>query len=291
MSLEQNPAYQLHTLREAEKAFKAILSAPEDAEKLQEALGKVEQIRQELMTKLIPEHIYINMRPVFASVAFTAPSLDIDIPESPSYKPEGEGMVITLKNNGRYQRSNQGHNGLTGKDWDLRAEIESVSVFGEIYIGQDLLTRRAELLQNFFAQMLGGNENVRGMTTAMEGLGLQQGSYLYRAISSSDYSQLQRNGTLCFSHLDPSANFESEQMYQDPHSQVRHYVSKTDEGYVGKIIRWQIEHPLLYRTAGMAVPRVIPLFSHFLPKVEISENQGESFTPIKVNGGQQQYGN
>lgn len=287
MSLEHDPKYQLRTLSDAERAFKTLLSAPEDAEKLQEALGKVEHIRQELMAKLIPERVYINMRPVFASVAFTVPSLDADIPESPSYEPGNEEMVITLKNNGRYQRSIQGHNGLTGKDWNLRTDIETVAVFGQTYTGEELLTRKAELLQNFFNQMLGGEQNAGRMAAAIEAAGLRQGSYLYRAINSGDYSRLKREGTLCFSHLDPSANFESEQMYQDPRSQVRHYVTKTDEGYAGKIIRWQIEHPLLYRTAGMAVSRVIPLFSHFLPQVEISENQGQTFNPARVNGGQQ----
>lgn len=278
MSNEVNPAKQLQDVAEIERQFKRLaLLNPDQTEGLLDVLSHLDTLKREIAEKLIPEHIYINMQPVFAPVVLTIPNLQSDIPENVSAQRNESGMVITLKNNRRFQKSERGHNGLEARDWDIKTEIESVELFGEILTGKDLVTRRQELLQNFFVRMLEGEENVAAMTEAMERAGLIQGEYLYRAITKSEYAQLLKDRTLCYSHLDPSANFENEAMFQSSGSQVKHFAPKSEEGYAGQIIRWKIEHPLLYKTAGMSSPRVIPLFSHYLPVVEVSDDMGENF--------------
>lgn len=72
-------------------------------------------------------------------------------------------------------------------------------------------------------------------------------------------------------------------MFQGENSQVKRYVGRQDHDYSGKIIRWQIEDPILYRPAGFSPPRVVPTFAHFLPaQIAISEDGGKTFGPVKT---------
>lgn len=280
MSKEIDPQLQLADITEIERHFRTLAASSGQPSDFDNVFAVLTKYKGEVTEKLIPPYVYINMKPVFTPVALTIPSLEIDIPENPSDKPDESGLVVKLRNNRRYEISERGQNGLRGRDWNLKTQIETVSVFGDTYSGEDVISRRPELLQAFFVHLLEGEDNVETMTTAMENAGLVKDSYLYRAITASDLSALRQDGTICYSHLDPSANFESENMFQNPNSQVRMFAPKSEDGYTGDIIRWKIEHPLLYRTAGMAAPRVVPLFSHYLPPVEISNDSGNIFTPF-----------
>ena len=51
-------------------------------------------------TTKIPDEVFINLKPIFAPLVFIAPHLEVDLPENPSLKPQGD-LSITLKNNGR----------------------------------------------------------------------------------------------------------------------------------------------------------------------------------------------
>jgi hypothetical protein len=234
-----------------------------------------------------PEHVYINLEPRFTSVVLTVPRLDVDLPENPNAEPLPENTVIVLKNNGRYKLAsspkNYAYNGLDvdSTDYDKNPTIESIDWNGETFTGEEILAKRQELLEKFFRQVLGSEENVQGVRSENEAAGLKRGSYLYRAIDKYDWRKLIKEKTKVYSHLDPSANFESEEMFQREHSQVKYYAGKTEEGYSGHIIRWKIEDPVLYRRAGMQALRVVPLFSHFLPsEIEVSEDRGETFKPL-----------
>jgi hypothetical protein len=232
-----------------------------------------------------PDRVYMNMKPVFASAVLTVPRLNVDLPENVTLNPDRNGLVVTLKNNGRYKVNPYDSNDVKGDNWDQHSDIEQVQWGEHNYSGQDIVTRRRELLEEFFKENLGGDENVSHMRHQLEQAGLGAGTHLYRAIKDSELRQLTREeGAKFISHLDPSANFESEAMFQGEHSQVKQYSGKKGDGYddySGHIIRWQLEDPLLYRTGGMGVPRVVPMFSHYLPaQLEISSDKGETFVPL-----------
>lgn len=281
MNPEDDPANQLYELDRVERAIRDLLTAPENAAQLQEALAVIENSRKNLLEKLIPENVFINMRESFSTVAFTVPNLQIDIPENPYLTPASNGIVIALQNNGKYERTWRGTNGLGVRDWNLKTQIESVDVSGQHYKGSEILQNRTQLLQDFFLHMFGNEETTDQFTASNIEAGLDKGAFLYRAITKSDLRELNRDGTICYSHLDPSANFETESMYTDPLSQVKLYNAKTDQGYEGIIMRWPIEHPLLYRVTGTGAFRVVPFFPHYLPNgIELSSDNGETFTPF-----------
>lgn len=225
----------------------------------------------------IPERIFINLPPVFASLLFTIPHLQVDLPENPTLAPKGD-LSVTILNNEYLKRDPGGYNGLSGNNLKANTTIESVNWKGQIIPGQQLIQERKQLLNHFFVDSIGSEEAVSALRQHMKQTGLQEGSYLYRAISDSELRELQNNGYRYVSHLDPSANFENEKMFSGEHSQVKHYAERTQDGYSGRIIRWKTEDPLLYRTAGMAVRRIIPMFSHYLPQeIEISNKGGITF--------------
>ncbi len=274
----------LDSLSEAERLTRQIGASPDFAgspSQVDELMEMIAKERVKLTSQLIPVRIYINLPEVFAGVAFTIPNLTVDIPESPSLEADNSGMVISIINNGKYTRSRTGYNGISPVDFDIKTEIEGVDVFGGHYTGFDLTHRRKELLNGFFVHILKDEKVVEELARGNTATGLGQDQYLYRAITRGDWSNLQSEGTICYSHLDPSANFENEKMYESDTSQVKFYAQKTDQGYTGQIIRWPIEHPLLYRVSGGGSLRVAPFFSHYLPlSIEVSDNQGKSFTPL-----------
>lgn len=113
------------------------------------------------------EKVYINLQPRFASLVFTVPNLEVDLPENVSLQREGE-LSIALQNNGRFELDREGHGGVRGKDWSAKTMIDDVSWHGETIRGEDLLTRRAELLNRFFVEMLGSEEAVQQIRAAMK---------------------------------------------------------------------------------------------------------------------------
>lgn len=228
----------------------------------------------------VPERVYVNLQPRFASIVFTVPNLEVDLPENISLQREGE-LSVALRNNGRFELEQGGYQGVKGKNWAAKTTIDDVDWHGETISGEDLLAKRTELLNRFFVEMLGSEEAVRQLRAVNEAGGLRQDSYLYRAITQDEVRKMRRDGNVFFNHLDPSANFESEDMYNGEHSQVKHYAGRKEEGYSGNIIRWHIEDPLLYRPAGMAVRRITPMVSHYLRQdLEVSEDGGNSFKPF-----------
>jgi len=230
--------------------------------------------------KGVPERTYFNIQPRFASLVFTVPHLKVDLPENSSLKPQGE-LSVSVLNNGRLQIDPVEPDILRGKDWTAKAEIESVNWHDEVISSQRLLAERKTLLGKYFVEMLGSEDAVNQLRRSNESVGLREGSYLYRAVTEDELRKMKREGYQQYSFLDPSANFESEEMFNGEHSQVRHYFGKTEAGYSGSIIRWKLEDPVLYRTSGMAVRRVVPMFSHYIPReTEISNNGGETFEPL-----------
>lgn len=231
---------------------------------------------------LVPE-VYYNLQNRFASIVFTVPHLDVGMPENPTLQPDAKGIVVVEKNYGRWKKK-QFVDDIQVTDWKLRPRLDEVRWKGKTYTGEQLLEQKDQLLQEFFIDMAGGEDNVRQLRVTSEAAGLTEGSYLYRAIGGSEYTQLQREGVKYVNHLDPSANFESEAMYNGENSQVKHYASKTGEGesYSGHIIRWKIQDPVLYRPAGLNPPRVVPMFAHFLPvDMEISIDGGKTFLSLQ----------
>ena len=228
----------------------------------------------------VPEKVYINLQPRFASLVFTVPNLEVDLPENVSLQRQGE-LSVALRNNGRFQLDRGGYQGISGKDWSVRTTIDDVQWYGESISGDDLLERRTELLNRYFVETLGSEEAVQQMRAQNEAGGLRRDSYLYRAISEDEARKIKRDGNVYYSHLDPSANFENEEMYNGAHSQVKHYAARKEEGYSRSIVRWRIEDPLLYRPAGMAVRRITPMFSHYLRQdLEVSDDGGQTFKPF-----------
>lgn len=230
----------------------------------------------------IPENVFINLEPRFASLVFTVPYLQVNLPENPTLLPKKDRMVVRLKNNGRLQVNPYDTQQLDGKDRSQQTDIETIEWEGRIISGQELLTQRRQLLEEFFEKMLGGKTQVADLRKVNEQSDLTKGSYLYRAIGNSEQWRLEKERYKEVSFLDPSANFENEEMYNNQNSQVKHYSAKKGDEYSGQIIRWKIEHPLLYRRAGLNPPRIQPMFSHYLPQViEISQDRGKTFVPIQ----------
>ena len=229
---------------------------------------------------IIPYNIYINLQPRFASLPITIPHLRVDIPENPTLQPQSNMLVVKLKNNGRLKIDPHDPSELDGNDWE-KGENGEWEWDGITYSGSELMVKRKELLEKYFETMLGGKNVVAQLKEIHETAGLKEGGYLYRAITQWELRDLERNGYKEVSFLDPSANFENEQMYNGDRSQVKQYVTQTEQDYSGKIIRWKIEHPLLYRRAGFNPPRIQPMFSHYLPIViEISSDAGKTFSVI-----------
>ncbi len=244
----------------------------------QEPLG----IRTQSAEPTIPQNIYINLQPRFASLPITAPHLRVNLPENPTLQPQPNMVVIKLRNNGRLKVNQFEPKQLDGNDWNQATEIESMEWQGKVYSGAELLAKRQQLLELYFETMLGGKETVARLRQANEASGLTEGSYLYRAVDQYELRRLEKDGYKEVSFLDPSANFENEEMYNGNQSQVKHYASQTEQ-YSGKIIRWKIEHPLLYRKAGLNPPRVQPMFSHYLPQaIEVSNDGGKTFSSMPV---------
>jgi len=228
----------------------------------------------------LPQNIFINLEPRFASLPITAPHLRVNLPENPTLHPQSDKVVIMLANRGKFKLNPFYHQRLDGNDWDQQTEIESMEWGGETYSGADLLAKREQLLEQFFETALGDKDTVAALRKVNEASGLSKDSYLYRAIDPWELAKLEKDGYKKVSYLDPSANFENEDMYGGDRSQVKHFASQTEQ-YSGSIIRWKIEHPLLYRRAGLNPPRVQPMFSHYLPKIlEISRDGGKTFSPI-----------
>lgn len=228
----------------------------------------------------LPQNIFINLEPRFASLPITAPHLRVNLLENPTLHPQSDKVVIKLANNGRYKPNLFDHQRLDGNDWNQQTEIESMEWEGEVYSGTDLLAKRDQLLEQFFEGALGDKDAVTALRKVNEASGLSKDSYLYRAIDPWELKRLEKDGYKEVSYLDPSANFENEDMFDGNQSQVKHFASQTEQ-YSGSIIRWKIEHPLLYRRAGLKPPRVQPMFSHYLPKIlEISRDGGNTFSPI-----------
>jgi hypothetical protein len=246
--------------------------------------GKDLDVFGQVTEPIFPERVYINLSPIFASLIITVPNLQVNLPENPSIAPNGELSVIIL-NNGRLKRDPINIIGLSGANWNAQTTIESVNWHGKIILGQQLIKDRKQLLFKFFIDTLGNKETVDTLRQQWEQIGLHEGKFLYRAISNSELRELKENGCKYVSHLDPSANFESEDMFSSEYSQAKIYSSRTKDGYSGWIIRWKIEDPLFYRPAGLSVRRIVPMFSHYFPQeIEISNNDGESFnlfTPSK----------
>lgn len=227
--------------------------------------------------------VYYNLQNRFASIVFTVPHLEVGMPENPKLQPDAKGIVVVEENNGRWKRK-PFTDDVQVTDWKLRPRVDKIIWKGKEYSGEQLLEQKYQLLQEFFIDMAGSEDNVRQLRVTSEAAGLTEGSYLYRAISESEHRQLQREGVKYVNHLDPSANFESEAMYNSENSQVKHYAAQAGEGgdYSGKIIRWKIQDPVLYRTAGLNPPRVIPMFTHFLPAdMEISSDEGKTFVSLQ----------
>jgi len=228
----------------------------------------------------IPERVYVNLQPRFASLVFTVPNLEVDLPENISLQRQGE-LSVALHNNGRFHLDRSGYQGVNGKDWGAKTTIDDIRWHSETTRGEELIERRTELLNRFFVETLGGEEAIKQMRTQYEASDLRRDSFLYRAITEKEVIKMRRDRNVYLSHLDPSANFENEEMYNDEHSQVKYYACRKDEGYSGNIIRWHIEDPLLYRPAGMQVRRITPLLSHYLRQdLEVSEDGGKTYKPF-----------
>lgn len=243
-------------------------------------LQEPQAIRMQSAERTIPQNVYINLQPRFASLPITAPNLRVNLSENPTLKPQSDMVVIKLGNNGRLKVNQFDRERLDVCDWNQQTEIESMEWQGKVYTGAELLAKRQQLLEQYFETMLGSKEVVFQLKQANEAASLEGGSYLYRAIDQYELQRLERDGYKEVSFLDPSANFENEEMYSDAQSQVKHYAAQPEQ-YSGKIIRWKIEHPLLYRKAGLNPPRVQPMFSHYLPQaIEISNDGGKTFSPI-----------
>ncbi|OGE26464.1 hypothetical protein A3H85_02935 [Candidatus Daviesbacteria bacterium RIFCSPLOWO2_02_FULL_40_8] len=230
-----------------------------------------------------PEFVYVNMDPRFASSVFTVPTLDTRLPENTDLQSTSKGLTVRLINNGKFMSNKWNPERFDVKDWAISTPIDSVQIWDETLTGEELLERRRELIDEFLKRQLGSDEAVRQTRGIIEQNGLQEGSYLYRAIREEELRRINRGEHPWFSHLDPSANFESESMFRSEGSQARYYAGKTGEDYSGKIIRWKIEEPLFYRPAGMMPPRVVPLFSHFAPKdIEVSSDGGANFIALAI---------
>lgn len=228
------------------------------------------------------KEVFYNLQNRFASLVFTIPNLDVGIPEDPTLTPKTDGIVVVEKNSGKYARVRFSPDEIEVTDWSIKPHIDEVRWKGKTYTGEQLLAQKDQLLQEFFTDILGGEENVGKLRIACEAAGLVKGSYLYRAISKPEYRQLSREGSKYVNYLDPSANFESEEMFNGEYSQVKQYASQGGEDYSGQIIRWKIQDPILYRRAGFNPPRVVPMFIHFLPaEIELSNDGGKTFKMYK----------
>ncbi len=229
----------------------------------------------------IPQKVFYQFEKRFGTIVLTVPNLSVDLPENPLIKPRSdkfEDVNVIVKNNGRYKLSNYRSDELDGNNWDNHTEIEMVILtwMNLSLTGEELLGRRAELIQRFIEDRFEGPQNLAALS-AIIGADYLKGQYLYRALNKKEWTDLSSLGYLWYSPIDPSANFESEEMFERDDSQVKAYAEEK-EGHSGHIIRWKSEHPLFYRVAGFQVPRVSPTFAHYLPKgIELSEDLGKSF--------------
>lgn len=220
-----------------------------------------------------PEYVYMHFSARFASLVFTIPNSRTILPENATLAPSSdtEGINIKLKNNNAWVKDGKYSQDLITLNDKNIPEIESISWKGKQYTVSEIIEKRAELLEEYYASMLGGNKEA--VTKLRQATGLQKGQYLFRAIRSDELAKLKVNKSQCYTQNDPSANFETEKMYRGEESQARSFSGNTQEGCSGRIVKWQIEDPILYRYAGMNPPRIVPMFSHFIPdNLEISED-------------------
>lgn len=64
-----------------------------------------------------PEFVYINMDPRFASLVFTVPTLDIQLPENTDLQPTNKGLTIKLRNNGKFVPNKWNPERFEVNDW------------------------------------------------------------------------------------------------------------------------------------------------------------------------------
>ncbi len=221
----------------------------------------------------VPEKIYVNLDPLLITLVLTIPHLYVNLPENPSLEAKVGSIVVTLKNNGKYQLDQNSPMGFKARDLNALTEIESIDWQGMQYTGQELLSKRKELLNKFFTETLSGEENVKVLRQQNTDAGLGIGRYLYKAIDFWGLQSLREEKSKFFSTQDQNAVFEIEQRFASPDSKV-----KSAE----HIIKWQIEEPLFYRSSGIEHPEITPFFPHFLPPlIELSNDGGKSFNTVQ----------
>jgi hypothetical protein len=219
-----------------------------------------------------PEYVYMHFSDAYVSLVFTVPNATTLLPENATLTPgqNTEGINVKFKNNNAWVRD-RGSQDLIMENYNNRPEIQSVVWQGKEYSLTEIIENRDELLEEYYASRLGGNK--KAVEQVRQATGLKKGDRLFRAITSTELWKLKRNNSQYYTQNDPSANFENEKMYQSEDSQARSFSRNTEEGYSGYIIRWQVDDPILYRFAGMNPPRIIPMFSHFVPdNLQISKD-------------------
>lgn len=156
-------------------------------------------------------------------------------------------------------------------------ELEYVDIEGDIFYAEQLVQNRAYLVETYLIKTI-GEQGLKTLRDASSGIGLGRDNYIYRA----PYSKVRMTelGSMLVNSLDPSANFESQSMYDADSSQVRHFAEEPK--YSGEIIRVRIEEPAFYTRAGMGVARVRPLFPHYVisSQIDVSQDLGQSWYPI-----------
>jgi hypothetical protein len=226
-----------------------------------------------------PEYVYMHFSDAYVSLVFTVPDAKTSLPENATLSPSSDknGINVKLKNNNAWVRDGASQNLIMEND-NNKPEIQSVVWQGKEYSLMEIIEKQAELLEQYYVSRLGGNKEA--VERIRQSTGLKKGDYLFRAVTSDELWKLKRNKSQYYTQNDPSANFENEKMYKGEDSQVRSFSGNTKEGYSGHIIRWRVEDPILYRYAGMKPPRIVPMFSHFIPdNLEISED-GINFKPF-----------
>ena len=230
----------------------------------------------------IPEKVYVSFEKDLALVALTIPSLTADLQMSPSLERDDSlPLVVTFKNNGRWCKGDR--RGLSLYDYEAPpCEIESITLNGQEIKPEDVIADPEKYLQMGLESLFGGSEDVKTMSAVLEGAGVKKGSYLYRAIGSTELRKLKEKPEsphfVAFNRH-PTTNFESQRMFDGEHSQAKRFAR--DGEYSGHIVRFKIAHPMLYRPAGMAPPRIIPTLAHHLPReIEISDDGGDTFQKL-----------
>jgi len=164
-----------------------------------------------------PEYVYMHFSDAYASLIFTVPDAKTLLPENATLapSPDTKGINIKFKNNNAWTKDRASQD-LTMENYNNRPEIISVVWQGKEYSLAEIIKKRAELLEEYYASRLGGNKEA--VKQIRQSTGLKKGDNLFRAITSTELWNLKRNKSQYYTQNDPSANFETEKMYKSEKS-------------------------------------------------------------------------